>query len=58
MKTFTFDQLDERAKATAMDKHEKDAYILNARANDYYLSLDSSLYSSGWRFTEHGERIA
>lgn len=62
MQTYSFDELSDRAQSAA---HAKYGLGVSAFSPDLDLSdasmdvfVTGFLIGSGWRFTEHGERIA
>ena len=59
MFSYTFDQLDERGQANAINLYLEDAQELfeEATHGPQPIMIPSILFSS-WRFTIHGERIA
>lgn len=59
MQSFTFDQLDERGQSNAIVKYGQE--LLDACGDIYYTKDRLKRFAkveSGWRFTEHGERVA
>lgn len=66
METYTFDQLDERAQLAAVARYE-DTEEMKSKILDVALTYRYregvrierlALSLMGWRFNEHGERIA
>lgn len=61
MKTYTFDELDERAVQSILNNA---AYMedMNREADEKKIPQSQSRHATfiqlGWRFNEHGERIA
>jgi len=64
MKTFTFDQLDERGQSNAINLYYAypDYYAFCDKMKIEYpeevILEDDFFRACSWRFTEHGERVA
>lgn len=64
MRTFTFNELDERGQEYAIANYWADSIIQDFTAQEMEKNADDiptaedCFMALGWRFNEHGERIA